>query len=255
LVQVLENYFSEVGKHNLLSRSEEVELAKAIEAGDQRARDRMIQANLRLAISIAKNFRDKGCSFEDLIQESNIGLIRAVDRFDWRKGFKFSTYAVWWIRQAVQSHVAGQSGAIKMPTSARAVMYKAYKFREEYLEAFKCEPTPEEVAAAVGIPVETLKAIRKSGAPQISLDRPISKDDSGSRTFAEIVGGLDERDPGDEMDKVVIRDTLIAALKALSSREEKIIRLRFGLSEDIADHINFPITNKERKELIKRGAK
>jgi RNA polymerase primary sigma factor len=252
---VLESYFKEVGKHNLLSRAEEVELAKAIEAGDQRARDRMISANLRLAISIAKNFRDKGCSFEDLVQESNIGLIRAVDRFDWRKGFKFSTYAVWWIRQAVQSHVAGQSGAIKMPTSARAVMYKAYKFREEYLEQFKCEPSPQEIATAVGVPVETLKAIRKSGAHALSLDRPMSKDDSGSRTFAEVVGGVDDRDPGDEMDKTVIRQTLIQSLKSLSSREEKIIRLRFGLSEDCADHENFPIKNKEYKQLKKRGTR
>ena len=98
---ILDTYFDKVGDTALLTREEEVELAKAIESGDQRARKRMIEANLRLAISIAKNFRDKGCSFEDLIQESNLGLIRAVDRFDWRKGFKFSTYAVWWIRQAV----------------------------------------------------------------------------------------------------------------------------------------------------------
>ena len=152
----LDSYFQDVGQHSLLTREEEVTLAKAIEAGDQRARDKMISSNLRMAISIAKNFRDRGCSFEDLIQESNLGLIRAVDRFDWRRGFKFSTYAVWWIRQAVQSHVAGQSGAIKMPTSARALMYKAYKFTEEYTETFKCEPSVEEVAAAVGVPVNTL---------------------------------------------------------------------------------------------------
>ena len=252
---MLESYFKEVGNHNLLTRAEEVELAKAIEAGDNAARDRMIQSNLRLAISIAKNFRDKGCSFEDLIQESNIGLIRAVDRFDWRKGFKFSTYAVWWIRQAVQSHVAGQSGAIKMPTSARAVMYRAYKFREEYLEQFKCEPTPQEVATAVGVPVETLKAIRKSGAPQISLDKPISSADPGSRTFAEIVGGVDDRDPGSDLDKVVLREALVESLKSLSSREEKIIRLRFGLSEHPTDHANFPINKKEYNQLKKRGNK
>lgn len=153
---ILDSYFESVGNHALLTREEEVELAKAIENGDARARNRMIEANLRLAISIAKKFRDKGCSFEDLIQESNLGLIRAVDRFDWRKGFKFSTYAVWWIRQAVQSHVAGQSGAIKMPTSARGIMYKAQKFREEYSEEFGCEPTPEEVATAVGVPTDTL---------------------------------------------------------------------------------------------------
>lgn len=248
----LDMYFKDVGKHSLLTRAEEVELAKAIEAGDQHARDRMIQANLRLAISIAKNFKDKGCPFEDLVQESNLGLIRAVDRFDWRKGFKFSTYAVWWIRQAVQSHVAGQSGAIKLPTSARAIMYKAYKFREEYMEQFKCEPEPEEIAAAVGVPVDTLQAINKSGAPQISLDKPISSHDEGSRTFAEIVGGVDDTDPGEEMDKVVIREALITALQKLTPREENIIRLRFGLSESDTDHVNFPITKKQFNALKKQ---
>jgi len=241
----LDNYFQDVGQHALLTREEEVVLAKAIEAGDKYARDKMIQSNLRLAISIAKNFRDRGCSFEDLIQESNLGLIRAVDRFDWRRGFKFSTYAVWWIRQAVQSHVAGQSGAIKMPTSARALMYKAYKFSEEYQEAFKCEPSPEEVAEAVGVPVQTLKAIRKSGAPQLSLDAPVSKSDSGSRTFAELVGGVDDRDPGDDMDKGTLRGALVEALMKLSPREEKIIRLRFGLSEEDTDSKNFPISKKD----------
>lgn len=245
-------YFKDVGNHNLLTRAEEVELAQAIEAGDGHARDRMISSNLRLAISIAKKFKDRGCPFEDLIQESNLGLIRAVDRFDWRRGFKFSTYAVWWIRQAVQSHVAGQSGAIKLPTSARAVMYKAYKFREEYVEQFKCEPTPQETADAVGIPLDTMQAINKSGAPQLSLDRPISSHDDGSRTFAEIVGGVDDRDPGDEMDKVVIRAALVQALGRLTSREENIIRLRFGLVEQDTDHENFPITKKQYRALKKQ---
>ena len=245
----LDSYFSDVGQHSLLTRDEEVNLAKAIEAGDKHARDKMISANLRLAISIAKNFRDRGCSFEDLIQESNLGLIRAVDRFDWRRGFKFSTYAVWWIRQAVQSHVAGQSGAIKMPTSARAVMYKAYKFKEEYQDTFKCEPTLEEIAESVGVPVNTLRAIQKSGAPQLSLDAPVSKSDSGSRTFAELVGGVDDRDPGDELDKVTLRSALVEALAKLSSREEKIIRLRFGLSEEDCDSQNFPISKKDFMKL------
>jgi len=250
----LDSYFKEVGSHNLLTREEEVELAKRIEGGDQLARNRMIEANLRLAISIAKNFRDKGCSFEDLVQESNMGLIRAVDRFDWRKGFKFSTYAVWWIRQAVQSHVAGQSGSIKMPTSARAIMYKAHKFRIEYQEQFKCEPEPAEVAASVGVPLGTLQAIYKSGATAISLDRPMSNDDSGSRTFAEVVGGVDDKDLGEELDKGVIRDVLVQGLKRLSAREENIIRLRFGLTEPSDDHTNFPITKSQYKKL-KRGAK
>jgi len=246
---ILDTYFDNVGKHALLSREEEVELAKAIEKGDQRARNRMIEANLRLAISIAKNFRDKGCSFEDLIQESNLGLIRAVDRFDWRKGFKFSTYAVWWIRQAVQSHVAGQSGAIKMPTSARAIMYKASKFKEEYQDEFNCEPSSSEMAAAVGIPEETLRSIYKSGSTAISLDRTISKDDGGGRTFAEIVGGVDDSDPGEELDKIAVRGLLVTALKKLTPREENIIRLRFGLSEEPNDFTNFPATKRMKKNL------
>ena len=252
---ILDTYFENVGNHALLSREEEVELAKAIEKGDQRARNKMIEANLRLAISIAKNFRDKGCSFEDLIQESNLGLIRAVDRFDWRKGFKFSTYAVWWIRQAVQSHVAGQSGAIKMPTSARAIMYKAQKFREEYQDEFGCDPSAAEVAAAVGIPEDTLGSIYKSGSTAVSLDRSISRDDSGGRTFAEIVGGVDDTDPGDELDKVAIRGLLVEALKKLTSREENIIRLRFGLIEDPSDSENFPITEKKKNSLQARSTK
>lgn len=252
---ILDTYFDKVGECSLLSREEEVELAKAIESGDQRARKRMIEANLRLAISIAKNFRDKGCSFEDLIQESNLGLIRAVDRFDWRKGFKFSTYAVWWIRQAVQSHVAGQSGAIKMPSSARAIMYKAQKFKEEYSAEFGCDPSPEEVATAVGIPANTLRAIYKSGAHAVSLDRPIGKDDSGGRTFAEVVGGVDNSDPGDELDKVAIRGILVDALKKLTPREENIIRLRFGLTESPTDHRNFPITKSMKQQIQRRAAK
>tara|TARA_A200000159_G_scaffold163242_1_gene188966 strand:- start:2141 stop:2902 length:762 start_codon:yes stop_codon:yes gene_type:complete len=252
---ILDTYFDKVGDCALLSREEEVELAQAIERGDQRARSRMIEANLRLAISIAKNFRDKGCSFEDLIQESNLGLIRAVDRFDWRKGFKFSTYAVWWIRQAVQSHVAGQSGAIKMPSSARAVMYKATKFKEEYTSEFGCEPSPEEVATAVGIPANTLRAIYKSGAHAVSLDRSLSRDDSGGRTFAEVVGGVDDRDPGDELDKISVRKMLVEALKKLTPREENIIRLRFGLNESPTDHVNFPITELKKKSIEKRASK
>ena len=252
---ILDTYFENVGNHKLLSREEEVELAKAIEQGDSRARNRMIEANLRLAISIAKNFRDKGCSFEDLIQESNLGLIRAVDRFDWRKGFKFSTYAVWWIRQAVQSHVAGQSGAIKMPTSARAIMYKATKFREEYQDEFGCDPSPAEIATAVGIPADTLSSIYKSGSTAVSLDRSIGKDDSGGRTFAEIVGGVDETDPGDELDKETVRNLLVSALKKLTAREENIIRLRFGLAEDPKDSANFPISEKKKQAMQQRSAK
>ena len=162
---------------------------------------------------------------------------------------------MWWIRQAVQSHVAGQSGAIKMPTSARAIMYKAQKFREEYQDEFGCDPSSSEVATAVGIPEDTLRSIYKSGSTAVSLDRSVSRDDSGGRTFAEIVGGVDDTDPGDELDKVAIRGLLVDALKKLTAREENIIRLRFGLTEDPDDSINFPITEKKRRNLKARSSK
>jgi len=128
-------------------------------------------------------------------------------------------------------------------------LYKAYTFTEEYTETLKCEPSVDELAAAVRVPINTLRAIRKSGAPQLSLDAPVSKSDSGSRTFAELVGGVDDKDPGDDMDKVTLRSALVEALAKLSSREEKIIRLRFGLSEEDIDSTNFPISKKDFMKL------
>jgi RNA polymerase primary sigma factor len=147
---------------------------------------------------------------------------------------------VWWIRQAVQSHVASHSGAIKLPTSARGILYKTVKFTEEFREEFGYDPSPEDVAAAVGVKSATLKAIRKAGATQISLDSPIKKSDSGGRRFAEVVCGVDDRDPGDDLDNVKMRSALKKALTQLNEREEKIIRLRFGLSESNIDIQNFP---------------
>ena len=142
----MQDFFESVGKTNLLTREEEVELSKLIEMGDQKARDKMIRANIRLAISIAKNYANKGVDLEDLIQESSLGLIKAVDRFDWRKGFKFSTYACWWIKQAVRQHVAAQSGAIKLPSYARGTLWKMKEVAEEYQKEFGVEPTHQEIA-------------------------------------------------------------------------------------------------------------
>jgi len=252
---ILDTYFEKVGRNSLLTRDEEIELAKAIEVGDQSARKRMIEANLRLAISIAKKFKDKGTSFEDLIQESNVGLIKAVDRFDWRKGFKFSTYAVWWIRQSIQSHVASQSGAIKVPTSSKAILYKAQKFRSEYSKEFGCEPTPEEVASAIGISSKMLQFIYEAGSATISLDSPLSSEDSSGRSFVEMVGGIDDVDPGEELDKAAIRMILVESLKKLNPREENIIRLRFGISESPDDHENFPITEQLKQQIEVRSNK
>ena len=247
----LSSFFKEVGKYDLLTREQEVSLAQKIEAGDRRARERMIASNLRLAISLAKNYTNSGCSLEDLIQESSLGLIKAVDRFDWRKGFKFSTYAVWWIKQALRKHVASNSSQIKLPTHARNVLWKMKVVKEEYEEEFGVEPSPEEIADILGVKKATLDAIIKSARQTISIDASVSWGDGEGRKIAEIIP-----DDAPSMDSLIEREELSSIIKAalttLSKREELVIRLRFGIEEPEDDHVNFPITQKEVMNLEER---
>ena len=147
-------FFKEVGKHELLTKEQEVQLAQAIEAGDMMARDRMIQSNLRLAISIAKQYNKSGCVLEDLIQESTVGLMQAVDRFDWRRGFKFSTYACWWIRQSVVRYMTNNSTILKIPSHTLSNARKIYQVTKEYNEEFGVDPTPEEISDILNLPIK-----------------------------------------------------------------------------------------------------
>jgi RNA polymerase primary sigma factor len=247
----LSSFFKEVGKHDLLTKAQEVELAQRIENGDKLARDRMISANLRLAISLAKNYTNTGCSLEDLIQESSLGLIKAVDRFDWRKGFKFSTYAVWWIKQALRKHVASNTSQIKLPTHARGLLWKMKVAKEEYEEEFGVEPTPDELADILGVKKTTLDSIVKSARHMVSIDATISWGDEGGRRIAEVIP-----DDSEPLDALVERDELShiirKALDGLSKREELVVRLRFGIEEPENDHINFPITQNEIEKLDTR---
>tara|TARA_R100000655_G_C2976308_1_gene191171 strand:- start:303 stop:1064 length:762 start_codon:yes stop_codon:yes gene_type:complete len=247
----LTSFFQEVGKHDLLTKAQEVELAQKIENGDRLARDQMISANLRLAISLAKNYTNTGCSLEDLIQESSLGLIKAVDRFDWRKGFKFSTYAVWWIKQALRKHVASNTSQIKLPTHARGLLWKMKVAKEEYEEEFGVEPTPEELSDILGVKLSTLNAIIKSARPTISIDSTVSWGDEGGRRIAEIIPdeseSMDSRIEREEISNIVRK-----ALSSLTKREELVIRLRFGIEEPDSDHVNFPITTEEIKALNER---
>ena len=235
--QDLKSYFKAVGKTPLLSRQEEVELSKRIEAGDQSARDQMIRANIRLAISIAKNYANKGCDLEDLIQESSMGLIKAVDRFDWRRGFKFSTYACWWIKQAVRQHIAAQSGSIRLPSYARGTLYKMRKVAEEYEEEFGSAPTQQEVADLLGTSLPTLQALIKSAATTMSLDESaFQSDPSSGRKMHETMVDNSLPDPDEEIDKKRLVHVIREALTDLTPREETVLRLRFGISEeDLAD--------------------
>ncbi len=247
----LGGFFQQVGQHNLLTAAQEKELAQRIEMGDKLARDMMIQSNLRLAISIAKKYTNTGCSLEDLIQESSLGLINAVDRFDWRKGFKFSTYAVWWIKQAVRKHVSSHASHIKLPANGRNTLWKMNILKQEYEEEFGIEPTMAELADLLSIKKSTLDSLIKSSRNFISIDANIRSADGEGRKIAEVIP--DGRDSADTvMERNELANIIRDSLKTLTAREEMVLRMRFGISESAEDHSNFPITKKEVQKLKER---
>lgn len=250
MTETLQAYFKQVGKTKLLTREDEVLLSQRIEKGDQRARDRMIRANLRLAISIAKKYQNRGCDLEDLIQESSIGLVKAVDRFDWRKGFKFSTYACWWIKQSVRRHIASHSSSIRLPSYAKSIMWKIKQTKIDYEEEFGCQPTNEELADLLGVSIDTLESVLRCSSTPISLDKSLRyKSSEIGRTLSEIVPDDNYKMPDDALDEQKITEIVRASLSSLTAREEKIMRMRFGITENDHDHINFPITSEEKKTL------
>tara|TARA_Y100000593_G_C4307600_1_gene336583 strand:+ start:710 stop:1468 length:759 start_codon:yes stop_codon:yes gene_type:complete len=249
-------FFQDVGKTNLLTHEEEISLSKQIEAGDKRARQKMINANIRLAISIAKKYQNKGCDLEDLIQESNIGLMKAVDRYDWRRGFKFSTYACWWIKQSVRRHIAAHSSVIRLPSYAKGMLWKMKGVIEEYQDEFGSHPTEEEIADLLGISMDTMRSIMSCAGRPISLDSQIkfSSGDTG-RKIADVIPDEDIEDPSEALDRQKIVEAIRYSLSSLTPREEKIIRLRFGISEPDENHLNFPIKENELKALKTRSTK
>jgi len=241
----LTGFFKNVGSHKLLTREDEAQLAQRIESGDKRARDIFIQSNLRLAISIAKRYMNKGCSFEDLVQESNVGLIKAVDRFDYRRGFKFSTYASWWIRQSVRRHVTDHSCNIRMPASANAFYYRSKIMIQDYTAEFGCAPNDDEVAEFMGVSLNKYLSLMNTYRGTLSLDASaISGDGEGPRLH-ETIADSNQVDPIEQMDKEKVIAIVRAALSTLTAREEKVIRLRFGISEEPDNDVNYPISDKE----------
>jgi len=229
---LLDVYMKDVGKSSLLSREQEVELCKRIEMGDSSARDKMIQSNLRLAISIAKRYYRSGCPMEDLIQESNIGLMKAVERFDWRRGFKFSTYASWWIKQSVSRYVASHKNTVRVPSHAISLAYKVKNLIKEYEEDLGSVPSVKEIASLLGVTesmvelsVESLKLNNI-----LSIDTPVGDADS-SRTIGDMIEDKDANSVEDILDNQKIRSVIVASLSRLSKREEQVLRLRFGISE------------------------
>lgn len=245
----IEEYFKKVGRTELLTREQEVELSKRIEAGDKRARDKMIRANLRLAISIAKQFQNRGCDLEDLIQESSLGLIKAVDRFDWRRGFKFSTYACWWIRQAARQHVANSSAPFKLPSYAKNMMFKIQQTVSDYREEFGQQPSLVEIADALGTSVDSVQAIMDCSSPCVSIDSSArSENGDNKKTLGETLPGVTEA-LDSALDKQKILPLIRQALGSLTSREEKILRLRFGIYEDL-DGPEFQMSDEAQNRLL-----
>jgi RNA polymerase primary sigma factor len=223
----LQLFLNEAGRYKLLTADEEVVLAKRIEDGDKRAKDLMINSNLRLVVSIAKRYQGHGLSLLDLIQEGIIGLIRAVEKFDWRRGYKFSTYATWWIRQAVQRGVANKSRTIRIPVHILERETKISRAERELLVELDRQPTDEELATRTSLPVKQVREVRKAARAVTSLDRPLGADSDAS--LGDLIA-TDATDIEEEIQVGLTEETLRRAVEGLSEREQDVLRLRYGLS-------------------------
>ena len=234
------NYSNILSKSKLLTREQEIQLAKKIELGDKSARDMMVNANLRLAFSIARKYYRPGHSLDDLIQESNVGLMKAVDKFDWRRGFKFSTYATWWIRQSIGRYVNDNKSIIRVPAHAIGIVNKVESVMKDFEEEFGIEPTDEELSDATGESLEMIKSARDTlnYRYMTSIDMPIGEE--GGRTLADVIP--DTKDSLDtRIDKEKLKLIIQKGLTKLTKREETILRLRFGIHEDIQELEEFKL--------------
>jgi RNA polymerase primary sigma factor len=225
----LQLFLNEAGRYKLLTAAEEVELAKRIERGDKAAKDLMINSNLRLVVSIAKKYQGHGLSLLDLIQEGIIGLIRAVEKFDWRKGFKFSTYATWWIRQAVQRGVANKSRTIRIPVHIVEREQKIARAERELVAKLERPPTDNEIANAAKLPVKQVREVKAAARAVTSLDKPVGEGDSA--TFGDLFAAADT-EPGEQVEISLREDALKKALAELDERQREVIQLRYGLDGD-----------------------
>jgi RNA polymerase primary sigma factor len=226
----LQLFLNEAARYPLLTAAEEVELAKRVERGDKAAKDRMINSNLRLVVSIAKRYQGHDLPLLDLIQEGIIGLIRAVEKFDWRKGFKFSTYATWWIRQAVQRGVANKSRTIRVPVHISEREQKLRRAERELQAKLGRDPDEKEIAKAAKLPLKQVREVRQAARAVTSLDRPIGEE--GDATYGDIVAREDAPPPEEEVRVTLGREALHRAIAELPEREREVVKLRYGLNGD-----------------------
>ena len=222
-------YLKEIGKVPLLSSEEEMELAKQIEAGSQYAKKKLAEANLRLVVSIAKRYVGRGMLFLDLIQEGNLGLIKAVEKFDFRKGFKFSTYATWWIRQAITRAIADQARTIRIPVHMVETINKWIRVQRQLLQELGRDPFPEEISKVMDLPVEKVREIQKIAQEPVSLETPIGEEEDSH--LGDFIPDDDAPAPAEAAAFTMLKEQLINVLDTLTPREEKVLRLRFGLDD------------------------
>ncbi|EEI18813.1 RNA polymerase sigma factor SigA [Lentilactobacillus hilgardii] len=222
-------YLKEIGRVSLLSADEEINLAKRIESGDEEAKQELAEANLRLVVSIAKRYVGRGMQFLDLIQEGNMGLMKAVEKFDYRKGFKFSTYATWWIRQAITRAIADQARTIRIPVHMVETINKLIRIQRQLLQDLGREPLPEEIGAEMDMPTEKVREILKIAQEPVSLETPIGEEDDSH--LGDFIEDQDATSPADHAAYELLKEQLESVLDTLTDREENVLRLRFGLDD------------------------
>ena len=222
-------YLKEIGKVPLLSAEEEIELAKRMELGDEEAKKRLAEANLRLVVSIAKRFVGRGMLFLDLIQEGNLGLIKAVEKFDNRKGYKFSTYATWWIRQAITRAIADQARTIRIPVHMVETINKLVRVSRQLVQELGRDPLPEELAKELNMPIDKVGEIMKIAQEPVSLETPIGEEEDSH--LGDFIQDDDAPAPSDAATFTLLKEQLVEVLSTLAPREEKVLRLRYGLDD------------------------
>ena len=222
-------YLKEIGKVPLLTAEEEVELAIRIEHGDEAAKDRLNEANLRLVVSIAKRYVGKGMQFLDLIQEGNLGLLKAVEKFDYRKGYKFSTYATWWIRQAITRAIADQARTIRIPVHMVETIHKLGRVSRQLSQELGKDPTPEQIAQEMNMPVDKVREIMKISQDPVSLETPVGEEEDSH--IGDFIPDDDAPAPSESAAAILLREQLMEVLETLTPREQKVLRLRFGLDD------------------------
>ncbi len=222
-------YLKDIGRVPLLSADDEIDLARRMQEGDEEARKQLSEANLRLVVSIAKRYVGRGMLFLDLIQEGNLGLMKAVEKFDYQKGFKFSTYATWWIRQAITRAIADQARTIRIPVHMVETINKLTRVSRILLQKYGREPTPEEIAAEMNISVERVREIQKIAQDPVSLETPIGEEEDSH--IGDFVEDETTVTPSDAVSTTMLKETLLGVLNSLTPREEKVLRLRYGVDD------------------------